>query len=363
MSNEPVDTESPTSAAPGIIETHFGEATSIQFGIIVVLVLGLLTAPLWGGSYLYVLTLGSIWAILVMGWDIISGHTGYISFGHSALSGSAAYSTALLVNHVGAYPMYVTIPLAIFVAFVVGMLFALPSLRLRGPYFSLVTFLSALILYRLVFPFGEYTGGELGVSMPRLSSDPLIRYYTVLVPMLVIAGSLLYISRSNVGMVFKAIRANEPAVESAGLDTTKFKLWAFTLSSIPMGIGGALLGHFFGNADPGTLLLIDRSIEMIVISAIGGMGSILGPLFAAYLFVILRDEVLLYVIGLSSTGRWIVLWVFSAAMLIYAREGIFRRFYLWIGQFSTLGAVPKGVVDWFRNVPTRVRSRFGGDRQ
>lgn len=363
MSSETLEEKRAPDATPEFIRSNFGEATQIQLGLLVVTLLALLTAPFWGRPYLFVLALGSIWAILAMGWDIISGHTGYISFGHSALSGAAAYATALLLNHVGMFPMYITIPVSVIAALVIGMAFALPSLRLKGPYFSLMTLLAVLVLYRLAYPFGQYTGGELGLSVPTLAPDPVLRYYYALIPMLVIAVGLFYISRSNVGMVFKAIAANEEAVEAAGLDTTKFKLWAFTLSAIPMGIGGALLGHFFGNVDPSTVLLIDRSIEMIVMAAIGGMGSILAPIFGAYLFVILRDEVLIHSIGLGSTQRWIALWFLAGILLIYAHDGVFRRFWHWLGQFETISELGRGIVNWFRGIPGRINRAVRGGSQ
>ena len=319
--------------------------------------LAMLTAPFWGRPYLFVLTLGCIWAILAMGWDIISGHTGYISFGHSALSGAGAYAVALTLNHVNPdLPLVFTLVVSVVVAWAVGMAFALPSLRLRGPYFSLMTLLAVLILYRLAYPYAGITGGELGLSVPPLIADRMLRYYLSFGTMVAIAVGLLYVSRSNVGMILVAIRDNEEAVEAAGLDTTKFKLWAFTLSAIPMGIGGAYLGHFFGNVDPETLLLIDRSIEMIVMSAIGGMGSILGPIFGALLFVFLRDEFLLHTIDLSSTQRWVVFWALAAVLLLYAREGIFRRHWHWLGQFETGRELARGIADWFRDVPARVRT-------
>ena len=339
------------------VERHFGPATHIQLGMLAAVLLALLTAPMWGRPYLFVLTLGCIWAILAMGWDIISGHTGYISFGHSALSGAGAYAMALTLNHVNPdLPLLVTLLLSVVAAWAIGMAFALPSLRLRGPYFSLMTLLAVLILYRLAYPFAGLTGGELGLSVPPLIADRVMRYYLSLGTMVLIAVGLLYVSRSNVGMVLVAIRDNEEAVEAAGLDTTKFKLWAFTLSSIPMGIGGAYLGHFFGNVDPETLLLIDRSIEMIVMSAIGGMGSILGPVFGAMLFVFLRDEFLLHTIDLSSTQRWVVFWALAGLLLLYAREGIFRRHWHWLGQFDDRRELARGTGEWIRGLPARVRA-------
>ncbi|MFU8870000.1 branched-chain amino acid ABC transporter permease [Natronococcus sp.] len=305
----------------------FGEMNGLQFLLIFGSLVGLLTAPFWGTfSLVQTMTVACIWAVFAMSWDIQSGYTGYISFGHSVLSGAAAYATAMLVYNVDPeMSMAITIPLSVLAALVVGLLIALPSLRLSGPYFSLITFVAVLIFYRLIRPFSEYTGGETGIqAVSVFTYDPLVRYYYMLIPMLVVAVALTFVARSNVGLVLMAIRENESAVNAAGLDATKFKLWSFVLSSIPMGIGGVLLVHYYGSVDPTTFVVVDNSIEMIAMAVLGGMSSILGPLGGAFLFVMLEDFLLE---GLPASARWTILWVIVLLVLVFARDGLFRR--LW----------------------------------
>jgi branched-chain amino acid transport system permease protein len=283
------------------------------------------------------MALANIWAIFAISWDILSGHTGYISFGHSVLSGIAAYTTAIITFNIDpSIPMYVTFPLSVLAALAIGLLFALPSLRLKGPYFSLITLLAVLIMVRLVFILSDYTRGELGIGdIPIISYNYTAVYYVTFVPMIIIAGVLFYISRSDVGSVFTAIRENEYAVSAAGINPTKFKLWAFVLSAIPMGIGGTLLAHFYGSVDPGTVLELERSVEIIMMVIIGGSGTILGPIAGAYLFISLRDLILGSV--LSTTGRWIALWTIMLVIMIYARDGIFYRLWIRIGNLDREG--------------------------
>ncbi|MDX1747458.1 MAG: branched-chain amino acid ABC transporter permease, partial [Halobacteriales archaeon] len=202
-----------------------------------------------------------------------------------------------------------------------------------GPYFSLLTFVSVLIASKAVFIFSEYTNGEMGIStVSVLTFDNTEMFYLTLVPALLIAGVLLYISRSNVGLVLKAIGQNEPAVEAAGLDTTKFKLWGFVYSAIPMGIGGALLAHFFGNVEPIAFLIVDRSIEMIAIAAVGGMGTILGPVGGAYLLIFLRDE--LFRAFLGPNARWVAVWSVVLILLVTSPEGIFTRLWRFLDRLG-----------------------------
>ncbi|WP_265110448.1 branched-chain amino acid ABC transporter permease [Halosolutus halophilus] len=317
---------------------YVGDVTGLQLGVLLVSLVALVAAPAWApllaGNYMRTLTLACIWAIFAMGWDIQSGYTGYISFGHSVLSAAAGYTTALLVVNVSPdLGLVVTIPMSILAALVVGLLIGLPSLRLSGPYFSLVTFVSVLLFYRLTIGFSETLGGENGFQAVEVFTwDFTVRYYYMLVPMLLIAVALTFVARSNVGMVLVAIRENERAVAAAGLNPTKFKLWSFALSSITMGIGGVLLAHFGGNVDPATFVVVDRSIEMIAMAVIGGMSSVLGPIGGAFLFVLLRDEVLRLWFGHST--RWLVLWFLVLLVLVFARNGLFRWFWHTVGSIG-----------------------------
>jgi len=310
------------------------EANRYQLGFLAVAFVGLVTVPFWNSGLTYVFAFANIWVIFAVSWDIISGHTNYISFGHSFLSGLAAYTTALLTFNIDPnMSMYITFPISVAVAVLAGLAFALPSLRLSGPYFSLLTFVSVLIATKAVFIFSEYTNGEMGIStVSVLTFDNTEMFYYTLVPALLIAGILLYISRSNVGLVLKAIGQNEPAVEAAGLDTTKFKLWGFIYSAVPMGIGGALLAHFFGNVEPIAFLIVDRSIEMIAIAAVGGMGTILGPVGGAYLLIYLRDE--LFRAFLGPNARWVAVWTVVLILLVTSPEGLFTRFWRFLDRLG-----------------------------
>ena len=318
---------------------HFGEANALQVLFLAVAFVALATAPQWGEGMLRALALACVWAIFAMSWDIQSGYTGYISFGHSVLSGAAAYTTAMLLYNVDPeFSLWITAPVSILAALAVGLLIAIPSLRLHGPYFSLMTFVAVLVFYRLTTAFSEYTGGELGIRVDRINTtvagtdvtmfDPVHRYYLMFVSMILVAVVLTYVARSNVGLILMAIRENEAAVEAAGIDTTKFKIWSFVLSSIPMGLGGVLLVQMYGTVDPTTFVVVDRSIEMIAMAVLGGMSSVLAPVGGAFLFVMLRDEFLL---GLGHTARWIVLWTLVLLVLVFAREGLFRKLWHFLG--------------------------------
>ncbi|AGN00168.1 inner-membrane translocator [Salinarchaeum sp. Harcht-Bsk1] len=317
---------------------HFGTMTGLQFAVITLGFAMIATVPFWSPLYSETLNItfavASIWAIFAMSWDIQSGYTGYISFGHSVLSGAAGYTIGLLILHYDpSMGPLTTIPIAVLASLVLGLVIAVPSLRLRGPYFSLITLVGVLLFTNLIFAFSEWTNGELGIhQVDPFTYEPWVRYYYMAIPMLAIAVGLTYVARSNVGMVLLTIRENERAVSSAGLDPTKFKISSFVLSSIPMGIGGALLVYYGRAINPVSFVEISNSIEIIALAVIGGMGSIIGPLFGSFLFFFLEEEFLRDFIDDSST-RTLVLWLFVLGVLVFARNGVFRV--VWHG----LGAV------------------------
>lgn len=329
-------TETFDVAADGVLGRLLAsvDANSYQLAALTIAFLALVTLPFWGGGVVYVAAFANIWAIFAMSWDIISGHTGYISFGHSFISGLAAYTTGILIFVVDPnLSMAITFPLSVLVALAAGLFFALPSLRLRGPYFSLLTFVAVLLAFKSVYVFSDYTNGEMGIGgVSVLSYDNTVLFYMTLLPMLVIGGVLLIVSRSNVGTVLLAIRDNEAAVEAAGLDTTKFKIWGFVISAIPMGIGGAMLAHFYGNVEPIGVLIVDRSIEMIAMAVIGGIGTILGPMGGAYLLILLRDSFFRAFLGPNE--RWIALWAVVLVLIFFSPEGVFRRLWRFLGRLG-----------------------------
>ncbi|MFB6172361.1 MAG: branched-chain amino acid ABC transporter permease [Haloarculaceae archaeon] len=336
------------------------DANRYQTAALVIWILGMLTLPVWGKSVIYVAAFANIWAIFAMGWDIISGHTGYISFGHSFISGTAAYTTAILIYVVDPnMSIYITFPLSVVMAVVAGLVFGVPSLRLRGPYFSVITFVAVLLAVKAVYVFSKYTNGELGISgVSVLSYNNTNLFYLTLFPMLLIAVGLVLVSKSNIGTILLAIRDNEPAVEAAGLDTTKFKIWGFVISSVAMGIGGTMLAHFYGNVQLSSFLVTDRSIEMIAMAVIGGMGTILGPIAGAYLLVLLRDS--FFRIFLGPNARWIALWVVVLVIIVSSPEGLFRRFWRFLGYIGE-----EGIGTYVSELPGRLRgyfSRIGGGR-
>ena len=229
-------------------------------------------------------------AMFAMSWDILSGRTGYISFGHPFLIGIGGYTTAILTYRYGV-PIYLSIPAAVAATMVGGTLFFVPALRIRGTYFALVTLAFMEILYELtkvVAP--KITGGTRGISgVPAILTGAEPNYYLTFGVMFAIGLLLWLLVRTRIGIALSAIRMNEDAVRNAGLNTTKLKLFAFMVSAAVAGIGGALYVHYLGSIAPRGIFEINFLFTILVAALIGGAGTIIGPIMGAYFLTILLE--------------------------------------------------------------------------
>ncbi len=264
-------------------------------------------------------------AIFAMSWDILSGYTGYISFGHPFLIGVAGYTSAIL-SHQYAVPLYISMPLAILLTLVAGSLFFFPALRTRGTYFALVTLAFMEVTYHLVQVVKpQITGGSRGLTgLPLLVTGAIPNYYVSFFAMLLIAICLWAIGKSGVGTVFSAIRMDEDAVKSAGLNTTKFKLFAFMLSALAAGIGGVLYTHYLGSISPRGMFDINFLFTILIAALIGGEHTIVGPILGAYFLTFLLEFLRPYI-----PGAWRYLCYGMVALIVYnyAPKGLFTIVY------------------------------------
>jgi branched-chain amino acid transport system permease protein len=236
---------------------------------------------------LRILIFANMYAIFAVSWDLLSGYTGQINFGHALFFGVAAYTSALLNTHLGWQP-WATIPIGALTASIAGLVVCLPALRLRGPYLSLVTLAFPLILLGIVFAFTDFTGGEWGVSgIAPISGDRTVIYFISVLIMLVSVFIMwkLTDARSSLvrtGIIFHAIREDEIAARASGINTVRYKMLAFAVGGFFAGIAGAFLAHFMRIAGPSNLDLF-LSFQVIIWTVFGGIASIYGPVAGVYI--------------------------------------------------------------------------------
>ncbi len=297
-----------------------GEVLVLPSRIIVVLffmVLLILPAVTQDPYLLRILILTGIFAILAASWDLLSGFTGQMNFGHALFFGVGAYAAALLNQNVH-IPPWGSIPLGGLAAVLAGLIIGIPCLRLKGTYLALTTLAFPIILMGIVFAFPNITGGELGISgLDRIARSRIANYYIVIVLMLVLCTIMWKITDSNTGIIFHAIREDEVAVRASGINTTRYKLLAFSLSGFFAGISGGLYAHFMRIAGPSTLE-VSLSFTVVIWAIFGGVVTIYGPVGAVFILFPMLEFFRFW-----PEYRTLMFAVIILLTLIYMPDGLF----------------------------------------
>lgn len=266
---------------------------------------------------LRIMILTSIFAIFAASWDLLSGFTGQVNFGHALFFGMGAYTSAILNKSLQIAP-WGSIPLGGLAAVLAGLVIGIPCLRLKGTYLALTTLAFPIILMGIVFAFPDFTGGELGISgIERLTTSRVASYYLCVGIMLIFCFIMWKITDSNIGIIFHAIREDELAVKAAGINTTRYKLMAFCLSGLFAGLAGGLYAHFMRIAGPSTLE-VGLSFQVVIWSIFGGVATIWGPVGAVFFLFPLLEFFRLW-----PEFRMLMFALVILVFLLYMPEGIF----------------------------------------
>ncbi len=250
------------------------------------------TVPAWASGYvLGVLTIAYYFGVFAMGWDLLFGYAGEVNFGPTFLIGLGAYAAGMLNSYTGA-SLWLDILAGAAAAVFGGVLLALPALRLRGPYFGLVTLVAVLLLQKLIVVFAGLTGGEIGMTVPSvLAIDPGANYYYALVFLAVSAAILTALARSPMGLILQAAGQDAIEAQALGFNVTKHKLAAFVVSAFFSGLAGALYVFYLGTVSVGSVLDLGIAVQIIIAVVLGGRRTILGAVAGA-VFLIAAAELL-----------------------------------------------------------------------
>ncbi|MBI3078506.1 MAG: branched-chain amino acid ABC transporter permease [Deltaproteobacteria bacterium] len=246
-----------------------------------------------------VLVLAGLFVLLALGFDMVVGYLGELSLGHAAFFGIGAYTSAIL-NLTFDTPFLVDFLAAVVLSAVAGLLIGYPCLKLKGPYFAIVTFGFAEILQLVALNWVELTRGPMGLpgvkraslEVPGLFSfrfeSELSNYYLVLAAALACIFVTTRIIGSRVGNAFLAIRENDDLAASVGVNTFHYKMLAFVIGMTYAGIAGSLYAHYVGYVSP-ELLSFFYSYTVIIMVVVGGQGSIRGTVVGALIFALLPE--------------------------------------------------------------------------
>ena len=277
----------------------------------------------------YVMVIIVLYAYLGQCWNICYGYAGLLSFGHAVFYGLGAYVSTLLLLNFGVSP-WIGMFAGGGVCALLGLVVGIPTLRLRGAYFAVATIAIAEVVRLLILKLDFLTNGALGLLLPT-NLTPMMFYFRdvfqwflVSLAMLTILLVLSYrLERSKLGMAFRAMKENETAAASLGINPFRYKLVALAISAFFTGIGGVFFAQYVGYIRPDTVLIPIISDEILMSPILGGLGTLLGPVIGAVIFIVLRYT-FLATLGGGIAGSYLILYgALLIVVVMFLPEGIY----------------------------------------
>ena len=270
--------------------------TRLHWGMLFAFLIFLFTCPLFfSDRILTIMTMIGIAIISVHGLNILTGYCGQISIGHVGFMAVGAYTSAILTAKLG-WPFWAALPCAALAAGMAGIIFGLPSLKIRGFYLIMATIAAHFIIIWFVIHLRNITGGPDGLTVPKPKIGSVVLKskvsYFYLVMIIACLSTLLAknIVRTRAGRAFVAIRDNDLAAEVMGISLWSYKLQAFFIGCVYAGVAGALLVHYYGFASVDQFPFMD-SVWYLGMLIVGGMGSTAGAIFGAVSLKLLDELV------------------------------------------------------------------------
>ena len=278
-----------------------------------------------------------IWGLLAMSSDILIGYTGMISFGHSAFFGLGMYGAAAALLLVSPPSLWLAIIVGLIAACIVALFVAYFSTRLRDIYFAITTLIFSQIFYVIIFTWTEVTGGENGLnfsrpqlSIPGIYSTPFttetLHWFVLAV---VTASSLILrrITQSPFGMVLQSIRENESRTRAIGYQVERYKIVAVMLSGLFAGLAGVLYAIQNRFAAPDFVYFV-ISGDTVIFNVMGGIGTLVGPIFGAGVFLLLRE-----MFSRFFTEYYLIpVGIIFIAMVIFMPQGLLGFMRRWLNR-------------------------------
>lgn len=285
---------------------------------------------------LHLLILIIIYSIVCLSLNLLVGYSGLISLGHAAFLGIGAYASALLSIHLG-IPFLISMLLAVIISASISVFISWPSVRLRGDYFILASFGFQIVIFYIMYNWVTLTGGPSGLSnipRPFLFGLEIVSLYSFAILCMVTAAVSYLImwivtERSAMGQAFRAIREDEMAAETLGIDIVTTRIKVFALAAGLAGISGSLFAHYMSFIDPSSFQ-VNQSIFLISIVIIGGLGTLKGP-FVGVTFMILFPELLgfLHIPSMIAPSiRQMIFGLLLVGLMFWRPQGLAGRYKL-----------------------------------
>ncbi len=265
--------------------------------LIALLVIAIVAFPLVMASnyWLNLLNLAISFSVACLGLNIVLGYTGQLSLAQAAFWGVGAYSSAILTTKLG-WNVWAAMPAAFAVAACFGVLLGIPTLKLSGHYLAMTTIGFGIILQLILINTIWLTNGSDGIAQipspwlgPIQLNEPTSFFYVAAFSLLLLTWATIRLKGSRVGRALQAIRENEMAAETMGIDTTFFKVMAFALSAAYGGFGGALFAHSGSHYISPDTFSFDQSVVLLAMAVLGGNGSAVGAIVGATLLSLVPE--------------------------------------------------------------------------
>jgi len=310
----------------------------LALALLAVIALAIYPLVVTNHFFLHLSIMALLYALLGMSWNLLGGYTGQISFGHAAFFGTGAYTSTILLLRFGISPwigMLVGAVLAVLLSLPLGWL----TFRLRGPYFALATLAFAEVVRVIVYNWDSLTGGGDGLNI-LTDLGGIVRFYYIILA-LTVAGALAIRGcvRSRWGYFLNAIREDEDAAEALGVPATRMKLIALAVSAFFVALAGSFFASYQLYINPDLVYESQISVQMIVVTVVGGIGTLEGPVVGALLIVPLSE----YFRGLSPVANPLIYGLFIVVFMMFLPEGIVSRVRRLLGRSTTAVADGKQV--------------------
>lgn len=328
-----------------------------QIALIVILAAMAAVVPLFMGENPYftgILISVLMMAALSSAWNLLGGYAGQYSFGHAAYFGAGAYTTMILITLYNLNPL-LCMAAGMVVACIIALITGSIVFRLRGHYFALASIAVAEIVRLSVLNF-EFTGGAQGILLSDLSlwgldlnsKNPF--YYGMLLVLVVSLGITAYLRKSKTGFYLQAIREDQDAAASLGINLFFYKNKALLISAALTSVLGSLYGLYIRFIDTSAVLDLRLSIEIILTAIIGGVGTLWGPVIGAVLLVPLAEMLRSNFIGDALVKAGLV--SETSGMGLFLKENLAHAHVLVYGIITVLCILylPKGILGLFRRV-------------
>lgn len=278
---------------------------------------------------LHVLILVLLFAAMAQAWNIIGGYCGQVSFGHSVFFGIGAYGAGMAVVHFGMTP-WPGILIGMVLAAIVAVIISYPCFKLSGHYFAIATF-AIVEIFNRAFLVWDWVGGALGLDYPIIGEglrnlmwhhSKIGYYYTALVIFIIVFGVVRWLERHRFGYYMRAVREGQETAESLGVNSTKVKLAAMALSAAMAAMCGAFFVQYNLRVDPPMVMSLDMSMKFVLITILGGSGTLIGPLLGASVLIPLQEYSRAFWGGLGGGVDLIIFGVLIILMVVKQPDGM-----------------------------------------